>query len=120
MKVINIKTTYMEDKDKKEGMDDCSCMGCKARGMFNGKTGCGWGWHWHSLIRLFFLIILVALVFSMGVKLGEFKSEFRGSYGRGYYGDFRGRGMMYPDGNYYYGMMPGYLNGIPQASTTPR
>jgi len=55
----------------------------------------------------------------MGVKLGEFKSEFRGSYGRGYYGDFRGRGMMYPDGNYY-GMMPGYLNGIPQASTTPR
>jgi hypothetical protein len=112
----------MEDKDKKENMEDCNCMLCKTRSMMHGKMCCGWGGHRHSFLRIVLLLVILAIVFSVGVKLGEFKSEFRGSQmEKGYYGGFHSRQiMMYPEVNCKYGITPGCGNNIPQSSTTPR
>lgn len=57
--------------------------------------GCG-GWcggtHKFAILRILLLIGIIWIVFSLGVKIGEFKGEFGGGYGRysmmrgGYYG----------------------------------
>lgn len=69
----------------------CNCMNCR-------------GGHRHMLIRLILGLIILAIVFCLGVKIGEFKGEFGGQGRHGFYGQ---RGMMgYP--NIYQGSQNGY------------
>ena len=89
----------MEDKNKNENAENCNCIMCRAR-----------GGHRHSFIRFILLLVIIAIVFSLGVKIGELKSEFGGSYGFHMNRGYMMYPMMYPGANYWYG----------QSSTTPR
>jgi len=95
---------------------------CKMCG--HGMWGCHCG-HRHFWIRLVLGLIILFVVFWVGVKVGEFKSEF----GRGFYGS-RSHMMMryspsplmraYPLGNTPSGMMQGGSGRMmtPGAATT--
>jgi hypothetical protein len=67
--------------------ENCGCM---------GHSHCGGHYHGHFLLRWLLGIVLLALVFAIGVKVGEFKSEF-GGYGhmRGGYPMMRQPMMLY-------------------------
>ena len=72
----------------------------------------------HYLLRWIIGIAILAFVFWMGVKVGEFKEMVYGEYGY----NFPGRYMMY--GNYqglnnaYYGYGPGMMRGFWQGQAT--
>ena len=80
----------------------------------HGKCGgcdhgfCGEG---HGALRWVIGIILFALIFWVGMRVGEIKSEIYGGYG-----DYPTRGMMRYSGGYGQPMMYDY--GMPVAPTT--
>ncbi len=84
-------------KDKKMCGEN-TCGGCEAHSSCGTGCGCG-GWcagtHKHGLLRIALLIAIVVIVFSMGVRIGEFKGEFSRGYG------YSRHGMMQQ--GYYYG-----------------
>lgn len=49
--------------------DDCSCHGMHG------------GWHKHFLLKIILILVILGIVFSVGVKVGEFKAMFLGGYG---------------------------------------
>jgi len=64
----------MEDQKNmsmKSGMCECGC-------------GCGWP-HGHRMFRVILGLIILAIVFAIGVKVGEVKSRFEGGFGRRMY-----------------------------------
>jgi hypothetical protein len=81
-------------------------------------------WHkqgHHVLLRWVLGIIILLAVFSVGFKLGEFKSDMQNGYG--FFGSHMrsyGGGMMYRGGydGYGPGMMRGGYYGYPEGSTT--
>ena len=67
----------------------CMC-GCDGSGM-----GCGCGWHHgHSLFRVLLGLIILAMVFWFGVKIGEIRQEIR----------LNGYGGYHESQNFYSGM----------------
>lgn len=69
----------MENENKKEESEGCNCMCCKARGMMHGKMfHGGMGHHRFMFLRVILLLVILACIFSFGVKLGEFKSDLYG------------------------------------------
>lgn len=109
----------MEENKNKNGLpghpDGCKCGMCYA---FCGGR--------HRILRAALLVILLALVFSFGVKFGENKVALRGGH-HGYrgYPMMGGYGRMLPGGyspydyNQYPGMMrPGSGYYPPQTSST--
>ena len=113
----------MEQKERDGHVEGCKCMMCRHGGM-NG-CGCGpWGGGRFRLLRVLILLIILGFAFSFGVHVGEFRGEFgRGFYGRhmqsGYNGEYFGGGMM-QGGNYFYGpagtMVPA-TRALPATST---
>lgn len=98
------------EEAKMENGQKCSCgqhCGC------GHPCGCGHGRH---LIKCLLGILLLAVVFALGVKLGEFKAEIRG-YGDipfgGYYGKIPPQRMLF----YGSGAMPNIM--YQTASATP-
>ncbi|MEK7195305.1 MAG: hypothetical protein AAB655_01265 [Patescibacteria group bacterium] len=85
----------MEDNKKDEGQKCPVCHG------MHGHLGCwGYGGHGrHFLLRIIIMLAIIALVFSVGVKLGELKSYFGG----GYYGNLMMRGYGGNFDQYYQG-----------------
>jgi hypothetical protein len=80
----------------------------------------------HFLIRWILGVAILFIVFSIGMKIGEFKASIEGSY-YGFDGFGRHRTMMwggYGDPNDYYypgpGMMRGYYQNKVELTTTPR
>ena len=74
------------------------CNVCE-HGMGMGKC-CGKYHHQYHLLRWFLAIVLVCMIFSLGMKVGQFKamfeSQFEGSYGHMRYG----QNMMYYRGGF--------------------
>lgn len=98
----------MDNNEKKEGM---KC------------DNCGWGHGMHHakmvVLRWLLGLIILFVVFSLGVKIGEFKQEMMGGWGSPY-----GYGMMGGGyDSYYYSrtpMMGGYRYQVsPTAPTAP-
>ena len=114
-----------QKKDKNNGEMGCKCPVCPSNnGMCYGNM-CGphhpwryWGGG-HGLLRFILWIVIIGIIFSFGVKVGELKATFNNNgYGYWGYGDYNHMNkMMNTNGGYYlpmpYGMM---LYG----STTPR
>ncbi len=70
----------MENENKKEEMGGCGCPCCKVHGMMHGKMCYGGkGRHCFMILRVILLLVIIACIFSFGVKLGEFKSYLYGS-----------------------------------------
>jgi len=83
-------------------------------GMYGGRCGYVWGGGMHrfSILRIILALLIACAVFSVGVKVGEFRSRFgegffdypmmQGGFGGGRYmmnpGYFYGPNMMYPQG----------------------
>lgn len=86
----------MADEQKKEGMPAgrmaCTCpAGCAC------SCGCGWA-RGHLLFRIIIGLIVLALAFWAGVKVGEFKTILaRDAWG---YGGGYGQPMMFYRGGY--------------------
>jgi len=80
----------------------------------HGMCGCGCG-HRHFWLRWLLGIIILAAVFCVGVKVGEFK----GAFGRGL-GGSRGRQMMryYPGQAYPLGAPGSRMMVVPNTATT--
>lgn len=97
------------------------CKSCGHGGMCCGNHayggGLGGGHHRFFILRMLLGIIILVIVFSVGVKVGELKGQLEGRYG-----DY---GMM--GGNYFYNRYaPGqpmpmmYYNNQAVPTTTPR
>ncbi len=90
----------------------CKCWGCMGRNWYG--NGCC-GHRGFRIFRLIFIVIALFVAFSLGVKLGEIKSNAYGMEGfrdHGFYGD-----SGYPTmGGYYGGGMMPQLNqqAVPQ------
>ncbi|PIR44302.1 hypothetical protein COV23_00425 [Candidatus Wolfebacteria bacterium CG10_big_fil_rev_8_21_14_0_10_31_9] len=84
----------------------------------NQQTQCCFSnWHnggKHRLLRWVLMIVILGIVFSFGVKLGEFKTYIKG----GYYNE---RGDRNYSGKNFYGpgMMRGSYGNYPDSTTTP-
>jgi hypothetical protein len=95
----------MDEQKNKNGMDAGTCGNwcCKWKGCGSGR---------HFLIRWLLGLAILAIVFAVGVKIGEFKQEMRGTYG-----DRFGR-----HGFYGYRMMGGYGSGgiVPSNGLLPK
>lgn len=114
----------MENSNNFKNSEDCKCSGhscahCNGHIWHGGK---------HVVLRWILGIAILAIVFGVGVKVGEFKTFLEGSFDGG---NFRPGPMMMwnryggnynaPDG--YYpgpGMMRWYFQNQPGATTTPR
>lgn len=92
------------DETNKEQATFEPCSMCR-------KYGCS---HRHYALRWILGLIILAIVFWLGIKLGEFKGAFGGYYG-GYFGERHmrfNRPMMYGQwgpgmmGNYFYQAQP--------------
>lgn len=85
------------------------CYHCRFRGMRSGwDCPCGYGHihiHRHFFLRLILAVVVAALVFYVGVKVGEIKSAFSG-YFYGRYSDY-GTQQPYPYQLYNGGYMMG-------------
>jgi len=93
----------MEDtknNQAQQNADGCKCFMC--RGGINGN-GCG---HRHFFLRLIIKLVILALVFWFGVKIGEFKSEFESEFGFDHH-----HMMMSPYGEQYGGQYPVMMRG---------
>lgn len=107
-------------EEQKGKGETCSCGCCSSgKGMASGcSCGCGWRGGWNGggrmLFRVLLGLIILALVFWMGVKVGELRSEL-------YYGF----GPRYTTGyNRVMPMMQGYGSSgtavpVPSATPTP-
>ena len=71
-------------------------------GMGKGMCHCGFG-HRYVLLRWLLGIIILAMVFCLGVKIGEFKGSFGGEFGG--YGSYHGHHRMMKQPMYYGGYM---------------
>lgn len=83
-------------------------------GHMHDHMGCCHGFgHKHFLLRLLLGIAILAVVFCLGMRIGEFKGEFRS----GFYGGY-GRPMMggYDSDNAWYG--PGMMRTLPVPPAT--
>ena len=80
-----------------------------------GHGMCGCGHHRHFWLRWLLGLIILAAVFCIGVKVGEFKGEF----GRGF-GGYKGHQMMryYPGQAYPLGMPDSRMMVQPNTATT--
>jgi hypothetical protein len=79
------------------GKTTCACgAGCTC------GCGCGCG-HGHRLIWWIVGIVILAFVFALGVKAGEFRDELHAAFGGSYYHE---HSMMQSDGGYGGGYMP--------------
>ncbi len=69
------------------------CNSCGACGMCGNNMGCC-GWHGrhmrHSVLRWILGLIILGIVFSVGMKIGEFKGQIEA----GWYGGMMSRGVM--------------------------
>ena len=64
----------MKETDKDMHGENCeSCCG-SGHGMY------GWG-RKHFALRIVLMLVIIAVVFCMGVKIGELKAEIEGGYG---------------------------------------
>lgn len=66
-----------------ENKDDKQCCGILCHGGHHG-------FFVKTIIRMVLMFIILAIVFCLGVKIGEFKMEMKGAYG----GEFYGKHMM--------------------------
>lgn len=88
----------MDEMNKDREHMYCSCPMC--RGYKNyGMMGHG-GNAMHGILRLLLGIIILLIVFALGVKIGEFKGEFRNA--RGFNTGKYGMPMMQWNGGGYY------------------
>ena len=71
--------------------------------------------HGHYLLRWVLGLIILAAVFGLGVKVGEFKASLEGGYFQGHMGQYN-RMMYWGDQANPYRMMYPYSN----ATTTPK
>ena len=102
----------MQDaNDKDETKDWCKCPNCYGS---YGRGNSGWHHYGHRFffLRWFLGLIILAMAFSIGVKIGEFKGEFEGAYGDGYLMR-HSPWMMRGDGDSYRYMM------LPNPTTPP-
>ena len=83
-----------EEKNNKEMVCRCGA----------GSCGCGCGWHggWLKIVRCFFGLVVLVIVFFLGMKIGE----LRGILESGRY-----RTMTSAYGNSWYGQVPMMQNG---------
>ncbi len=63
---------------------DAYVCGCCGSGCCGGRCYGGWGGHGHSLLRIVIVLFLFAVVFWMGVKVGEVKEQLYNSIGEHY------------------------------------
>ena len=86
---------------------------CKMWG--HGMSGCGCGHRHFFWLRLLLGLIILAIVFCVGVKVGEFK----GAFGRGFNNN-KGRQMMryYPQQAYPLGVPGNRMMVVPNTATT--
>jgi len=103
----------MDDSNEKCGEECCSHKKCGEH--------CGHGFGCYKsffFVRWLFGFIILAIVFAIGVSIGEFKGEV-GRYGN--YGGWDDRGyskmMQYGSYNYGPGMMRGYVTADPTTFT---
>ena len=101
-----------ETKTEQNKKQDCDCSDCCGGGYHHANWMHG---HVHRflILRVFLMCLILFIVFMVGVKIGEFKSEIRGIYGDGQYFRHNTRIMDQLKPNYRYNMM--YFN----TSTTP-
>ncbi len=105
------------DENKKDHPEGCRCFLCQG-------GHCAWcgGYHGrHPLVKLIFILVVLAVVFWLGVQIGEVKSLYAG-YGWGGYGPGGYRMMgSYGPGNAYYGYGPGMMGWYwPNATSTQK
>lgn len=108
----------MEEENKGMDQGNMGHLHCGHCGM------CGMhGHHRHGLLKMLLGLLIIVVVFFIGVKVGEFKTEFRGGFGGyGRHGMMNyQQPMMYrfnsaTGGNVFYGQ-PGTM--MQQATTTP-
>ena len=87
--------------------NNMACHSCGQEAV-GGSNCCGQGHHRHFLLRMILGIVILMIVFSVGVKIGEFKGEFENNGFGGYrmmHGQYQNSYPM--DYNY---MMNGGLN----------
>lgn len=80
----------MPEERKKEGKNVCDCGCCGSHTGMMGMCSCGAHGGTRMLFRLLLGLIILALVFWMGVKLGELRSELYYGYGPRYSTTMRG------------------------------
>jgi hypothetical protein len=85
----------MDEQNKTgEQQNWCGCPMCKR---WSGTHGCC-SWQWRKcLLRTLFTVFAMLIVFLIGVKVGEFKSEYRQNKIF-----FRGGPMMQPTQDIFY------------------
>jgi hypothetical protein len=73
----------MEDKNQMENMGGHECKMCKMMGEIHGKMCPNGKCHFtHTFIKLVICFIILGVIFAIGVKLGELKSNFSGGYSK--------------------------------------
>jgi hypothetical protein len=85
-------------------VEGCKCSGCNGGGHSCGCGGdcnCGsgshhWGGESHVVLRIFLGIVILGIVYAVGMKVGEFKSDVM----NGYFGDRHGFMMRGSDVEY--------------------
>ena len=114
---------FMDIQENKKEETKCACAWCSCKEW----ASCGsWGKHW--FLRLIIKLLVLAFVFGVGVKIGEFKADFRNEF---YGGHMRGGYYMMRGGtpNGWGGMMQGGVPyggngmmrwGVPTSSTLPQ
>lgn len=103
-----------------ENMNSAETPEPSGYGKFCKMCGCGHGYHRHFWLRWLLGLIILGLVFCVGVKVGEFKSEFGGAFGMR--GGHHTRYFFKPIMQGYPGVMMnqgGYMMSLPKATTTP-
>jgi hypothetical protein len=105
---IKIKMEDQKNNQSQQCGEGCKCW-THGGGMCCSGSGCGWhGGHrlGFMILRCLLAVIILAVVFSLGVKIGELKGAYE--YGAGYPVGVHGWGggmyqMMdgYPQGYYY-------------------
>jgi hypothetical protein len=108
--------------NRKDDMDDNGHYHNHDHAHCNGMM-C-WGGHRFSVLRFVLLLLLVAFVFSVGVKFGELEGQIEAGYGhmsdRGGY-DMQQYGGGYMDSGYMNGSNGGMMNerGMPMQEVSP-
>ena len=76
--------------------NNMTCHSCGQEGM-GGSNCCGQSHHRHFLLRMLLGIAIIMIVFSVGVKIGEFKGMFDNEG----FGGYRMMHGQYQNQNYY-------------------
>lgn len=81
-------------KDMGMGMNHGAACSCGSCGMM-GRNMCGMcGGRRFWALRWLLGLVILAIVFTLGVKIGEFKGYFESGFGGSYYGQMSHHGMM--------------------------